>query len=170
MRAIALNIETTGLSPKGGDRIVELAAIEVVDRKIGLGEQSSFHRYIHPKRNIPLEVARIHGIDNAKVADKPEFRDVAQDFLQFIDGATLVVHNAPFDLGFISNELSLNGFPSIEHMPVIDTFVLASRKHPHQRNNLSALRDRYGINGRDDRLRGGLIAAEELANIYLALA
>ena len=169
MRVIALNVETTGLSPTGGDRIVEMAAVEIVGRKICTGEHHHFHSYINPGRDIPQEVVRIHGIDSTKIADKPAFRDVADDFLQFISEATLVVHNAPFDLGFISNELSLNGLPSIDHMSVIDTFVLARRKHPHQRNNLTALRSRYGINGGDYGLRGGLIAAEMLANIYLAL-
>jgi len=107
--------------------------------------------------------------DDAKVKDKPVFKDIAREFLEFIEGATLVIHNASFDLGFIVNELHLNGFDSIKHMPVIDTLAFARKKHPHQRNNLDALCDRYGIERGHRELHGALLDSELLAEVYLAM-
>jgi DNA polymerase-3 subunit epsilon len=167
MRLIMLDTETTGLSPLNGDRMVEIGAIEVHHRTIQ--PERKFHRVLNPERHIPEVVVRIHGIDNAKVKDKPTFRDIAHDFLDFIKDATLVIHNASFDLGFIMNELHLNGFDSIKHMPVIDTLAFARKKHPHQRNNLDALCDRYGIERGHRELHGALLDSELLAEVYLAM-
>jgi DNA polymerase-3 subunit epsilon len=167
MRLIMLDTETTGLSPLNGDRMVEIGAIEVINRKVLSGEGHVFHHYINPEREIPAEVVRIHGIDNDKVRDKPPFRDIAQDFLRFIEGATLVIHNASFDLAFIMNELRLSGFPNIHDVPVIDTLAYARKKHPHQRNNLDALCDRYGVERAHRRLHGALLDSALLAEVYL---
>lgn len=169
MRLIMLDTETTGLSPLNGDRMVEIGAIEVLNRKVLSGDKHVFHHYINPERDIPAEVVRIHGIDNAKVKDKPTFREIAQEFLNFIKGATLVIHNAPFDLGFIMNELRINNFPEIGHMQVIDTLVFAREKHPHQRNNLDALCDRYNIERGHRELHGALLDSELLAEVYLGM-
>jgi len=169
MRLIMLDTETTGLSPIHGDRMVEIGAIEVLNRKVLSGHDHVFHHYINPERDIPAEVVRIHGINNAKVKDKPTFREIAQDFLDFIDGSTLVIHNASFDLGFIMNELRLNGFPNIQNIQVIDTLAFARKKHPHQKNNLDALCDRYNIERGHRELHGALLDSELLAEVYLGM-
>jgi len=169
MRLIMLDTETTGLSSLNGDRMVEIGAIEVLNRKVLSGDKHVFHRYINPQRNIPTEVVRIHGIDNARVKNEPIFKDIAQEFLDFIAGATLVIHNAPFDLGFIMNELRMHGLPNIQHMPVVDTLAFARKKHPHQRNNLDALCDRYHIERKHRKLHGALLDSELLAEVYLSM-
>ena len=169
MRLIMLDTETTGLSPLNGDRMVEIGAIEVLNRKVLSGEKHVFHHYINPERDIPAEVVRIHGIDNAKVKNKPLFKDLARQFLDFIDGATLVIHNASFDLGFIMNELRINELPNIENIQVIDTLAFARKKHPNQRNNLDALCDRYNIDRGHRELHGALLDSELLAEVYLAM-
>jgi len=161
-----LDTETTGLSPQNGDRMVEIGAIEVDHRKVS---GRTFHQYINPERHIPQEVVRIHGINNEKVKDAPTFADIADDFLEFIQGGTLVIHNAPFDLGFIMNELALFGKPEIDHVPVIDTLELARKQHPQQRNNLDALCDRYGIERGHRELHGALLDSELLAEVYLSM-
>jgi DNA polymerase-3 subunit epsilon len=169
MKLIALDIETTGVSPLGGDRIVEIGAVEVVNGKTPSGEKCAFHHYINPERDIPDMVVHIHGIDNAKVEDKPTFKEIAQEFLDFINGAILVIHNAQFDLSFIMNELNLSGFPNIENAPAIDILAYAREKYPHQRNNLGALCDRYGIERGHRELHGALLDSELLAEVYLAI-
>jgi len=167
MRLIMLDTETTGLSPFSGDRIVEIGAVEVVHRNL---EQSRcFHHYVNPGRPIPEEVVRIHGISDAHVRNKPSFADIAQEFLAFISGATLVIHNAPFDLGFIMNELHQAGLAGINAVPVIDTLDLARKRHPQQRNNLDALCDRYRIERGHRTLHGALLDSQLLAEVYLAM-
>jgi DNA polymerase-3 subunit epsilon len=167
MRLIMLDTETTGLSAFNGDRIVEIGAVEVVNRH--LDPEKTFHHYINPGRPIPAEVVRIHGISDAHVKDKPPFAEVAAEFLAFIAGATLVIHNAPFDLGFIMNELHLAGLPAIADVPVIDTLDLARKRHPQQRNNLDALCDRYRIERGHRTLHGALLDSQLLAEVYLAM-
>lgn len=162
-----LDTETTGLSPLNGDRMVEIGAVEVCHRSVQ--SERSFHRYINPGRHIPEEVVRIHGISDADVKSEPPFSDIAEEFLEFVDGATLVIHNAGFDLGFIANELHLGGFDDIGHMPVIDTLELARNRHPHQRNNLDALCDRYSVDRSRRTRHGALLDAELLAEVYLAM-
>ena len=169
MRLIMLDTETTGLLPERGDRMVEIAAIKMVDRSLQQGSDCKFHRFINPGRHIPSEVVRVHGIDNVRVNGEPIFSEIAQDFLDFIDGATLVIHNARFDLGFLNHELGIHGFDTIEHIPVIDTLALARKKHPGKSNTLDALCDRYGINRDRRSLHGALIDAELLAEVYLCL-
>ncbi|MDQ6994477.1 MAG: DNA polymerase III subunit epsilon [Mariprofundaceae bacterium] len=167
MRFVMLDTETTGLSPQSGDRMVEIGAVEVTQRAIQM--DTKFHRLINPCRPIPDVVVRIHGIDDAKVKDKPTFPEIADEFLAFIEGATLVIHNAPFDLGFIMYELSQAGFSNIGDIPVIDSLVMARKRHPHQRNSLDALCDRYGVERGHRVLHGALLDAELLAEMYLAM-
>jgi len=169
MRLIMLDTETTGLSPFNGDRMVEIGAIEVLNRKVLSGDKHVFHQFINPERDIPAEVVRIHGINNARVKNEPTFNEVAQQFLDFIAGATLVIHNASFDLGFIMNELRLHGLPGIQDVPVIDTLAFARKKHPNQRNNLDALCDRYHIERGHRELHGALLDSELLAEVYLGM-
>ncbi|PCI00452.1 MAG: DNA polymerase III subunit epsilon, partial [Zetaproteobacteria bacterium] len=167
MRLIMLDTETTGLSPSNGDKMVEIGAIEVSNRD--MSQTRTFHQYLNPERNIPNEVVRIHGIDNARVKDEPTFKDVAQNFLDFIQGGTLVIHNAPFDLGFIMAELEACGLPNIHDIPVIDTLRLAKKQFPRQRNNLDALCDRFEIERGHRELHGALLDSELLGEVYLAM-
>jgi DNA polymerase-3 subunit epsilon len=167
MRLIMLDTETTGLSPQTGDRMVEIGAIEVNQRRIQTGKK--FHRYINPQRSIPDVVVRIHGIDDAKVKDEPSFAKIAPEFLEFIKGATLVIHNAPFDLAFIMHELEDAGLPNIGDIPVIDTLVMARKRFPNQRNTLDALCDRFNIERGHRTLHGALLDSELLAEMYLAM-
>ena len=170
MRLIMLDTETTGFSPAKGDRMVEIGSIEMNDRKVLSGEKHVFHHYINPGRDIPAQVTRIHGVDNEKIKGKPCFGDIAQAFLDFIDGATLVIHNASFDIRFIMHELRLNGFPTIDDVPVIDTLALARKMHPNHKNNLDALCDRYGIERGHRELHGALLDSELLAEVYLVMS
>jgi len=167
MRLIMLDTETTGLSPFNGDRMVEIGAIEV--RRRAIKPDRTFHHYINPGRSIPEEVIRIHGISDADVKDAPRFADIADDFLDFIKGGILVIHNAAFDLGFIMHELYLAGRPDIDQMPVIDTLQLARQRHPQQRNNLDALCDRYQVDRSQRTRHGALLDSELLAEVYLAM-
>ncbi|MDX8402232.1 MAG: DNA polymerase III subunit epsilon [Mariprofundaceae bacterium] len=167
MRLVMLDTETTGLSPAGGDRIVEIGAVEVVHRRV---TERHFHHYLNPDRPIPADVVRIHGIDDEKVKDAPRFAEIGASFLDFIRDATLVIHNAPFDLGFLMHELDLAGLPGIEDVPVIDTLAWARKLHPNQRNNLDALCDRYGIARGHRTLHGALLDSELLAEVYLAMS
>ena len=167
MRLIMLDTETTGLSPQSGDRMVEIGAVEVYQRCIQ--KDSKFHHLINPQRPIPSAVVNIHGIDDEKVRDKPTFAEIADEFLAFIEGATLVIHNAPFDLGFIMYELALAGISNIGTIPVIDSLAMARKRHPNQRNSLNALCDRYAVDRGHRVLHGALLDAELLAEMYLAM-
>lgn len=174
MRQVILDTETTGIDPKDGHRLVEIGAIEMVNRRF---TGRTYHQYINPERHIDAEVVAVHGIDNAKVANEPVFADIADDFWAFIDGAELVIHNAPFDVGFIDHELTvLNQYrkgpalgPVREHCRILDTLVMAREKHPGQRNNLDALCKRYDIDNGHRVLHGALLDAEILAEVYLAM-
>ncbi|MDQ6960048.1 MAG: DNA polymerase III subunit epsilon [Mariprofundaceae bacterium] len=167
MQLIMLDTETTGLSPLHGDRMVEIGAIRVSRRKIQ--KDDAFHCYLNPGRPIPEEVVRIHGISDADVKDSPRFADVAEAFLSFIEGSTLVIHNASFDLGFLMNELRLADAPDIAQVPVIDSLGFARKRHPGQRNSLDALCDRYHVDRSKRTLHGALLDAELLAEVYLAM-
>ncbi|MDX8382978.1 MAG: DNA polymerase III subunit epsilon [Ghiorsea sp.] len=167
MRLIMLDTETTGLSPQNGDKMVEIGAVEVCNRD--MSQTRTFHEVIDPERSIPEVVVRIHGIDSDKVKGKPTFQQISPKFLEFIQGGTLVIHNAPFDLNFIMSELAENGLESIEHMPVIDTLAMAKKQFPRQRNNLNALCDRFDIDRGHRTLHGALLDSELLAEVYLAM-
>lgn len=169
MRQVVLDTETTGLEPKQGHRIIEIGALELVDRQL-TGRQ--FHVYINPDREIDQGALEVHGITEEFLRDKPRFADIADDLLAFADGAELVIHNAPFDIGFIDNELSLAGHQHASITAVatiLDTLELARDLHPGQRNSLDALCKRYAVDNSSRSLHGALLDAEILAEVYLAM-
>ena len=168
MRQVVLDTETTGIDPKQGHRIIEIGCVEMVGRKL---TNRHFHVYINPEREVEEEAFNVHGISNEFLADKPKFADVAKEFLEFIEGAELIIHNAPFDVGFIDHEFSmLGGFPNVADVcKVFDSLVYARRKHPGQKNNLDALCRRYGIDNSHRELHGALLDSEILADVYLLM-
>ena len=169
MRQIVLDTETTGLEPADGHRIIEIGCVEVVDRRL---TGNTYHQYLQPDREIDAGAVEVHGITNEVLADKPRFADVAAEFLDFIRGAELVIHNAPFDVGFIDHEFALLADPPgtvTQHCMVLDTLVLARHMHPGQRNSLDALCRRYDIDNSQRDLHGALLDAEILADVYLAM-
>ena len=166
MRQVILDTETTGLEVQGGHRIIEVGAVEVVDRK---PSGQTFQRYINPEREIDDEAQAVHGISLSFLADKPRFADIADDFLQFIDKATLVIHNASFDMGFINAELEKIQRPVLPMDRAIDTLTMARRKFPGAQANLDALCRRFEINNSHRDLHGALIDADLLAGVYIEL-
>lgn len=168
MRQIVLDTETTGLEPKDGHRIIEIGCVELVGRKL---TGNTFHQYLQPGREIDPGAIEVHGITNEFLADKPLFEDVVDDFVDFIRGAELVIHNAPFDVGFINHELQLCGYGSqvADLCEVLDTLKMARRLHSGQKNNLDALCKRYSIDNSSRELHGALLDAEILADVYLAM-
>ena len=169
MRQIVLDTETTGLEPRLGHRIIEIGCVEVIDRRV---TGNRYHQYINPEREIDEGAVEVHGITTAFLADKPLFADIAEDFLNFIRGTQLVIHNAPFDVGFIDHELNqLNQQQNhVDNIcTVLDTLVLARKMHPGQKNNLDALCKRYDIDNSQRDLHGALLDAEILAETYLAM-
>jgi DNA polymerase-3 subunit epsilon len=169
MRQIVLDTETTGLEPSEGHRIIEIGCVELIDRRI---TGNTYHQYIQPDRQIDTGAIEVHGITNESLADKPRFADIAAEFLAFIKGAELVIHNAPFDVGFIDHEFRMLTAPPgnvAEHCKVLDTLVMARRMHPGQRNSLDALCKRYEIDNSQRELHGALLDAEILADVYLMM-
>ena len=170
MRQIVLDTETTGIDPKEGHRIIEIGCVELENRKL---TGNHFHVYINPQREIEAEAIEVHGITNQFLADKPLFADIAQDFISFIRGAQLVIHNAPFDVGFMDHEFRLNagtkGTKTADICSVLDSLALARKVHPGQKNNLDALCKRYGIDNSHRQLHGALLDAEILADVYLIM-
>ena len=159
MRQIVLDTETTGLEVSQGHRIIEIGCVELVGRKL---TGNHYHQYINPQREIDQGAIEVHGITNDFLADKPLFARVAADFIEFVSGAELIIHNAPFDLGFLNNELQRleSGHAGLEDAcAVIDTLVMARAKHPGQRNNLDALCQRYGVDNSQRDLHGALLDA-----------
>ena len=166
MREIVFDTETTGLSPQTGDRIVELGCVELFNH-IPTGR--TFHAYINPQRDVPSEAFRVHGLSTEFLLDKPVFAKIADEFLDFIGDAKLIAHNASFDMNFINHELSLLGFSPLENERVIDTLVLARKRHPFGPNSLDALCQRYGIDNARRTKHGALLDSEILADVYLEL-
>ncbi|OIQ86571.1 DNA polymerase III subunit epsilon [mine drainage metagenome] len=168
MRQIFLDTETTGLDPAQGHRIIEIAAVEVVDRRL---TRNHFHVYLNPDREIDLGAQQVHGIALEFLQDKPRFPDVAAEFLDFISGAELVIHNAPFDVGFLDRELGMMGLPGLRQGcdGITDTLRMAKEMRPGQRNNLDALCRHFGIDNSSRTLHGALLDAELLADVYLAM-
>jgi len=169
MRQIILDTETTGLEPKLGHRIIEIGCVEVIDRRL---TGRHYHQYLQPDREIDDGAIEVHGITNEFLVDKPRFRDVSEDFIEFIKGAELVIHNAPFDVGFINHEfrlLSRTHDLLEEFCGVLDTLALARKMHPGQRNSLDALCKRYDIDNTQRTLHGALLDAEILADVYLMM-
>jgi DNA polymerase III subunit epsilon len=165
MRQIVLDTETTGLDPRQGHRIIEVAAIELHGRKVS---ERSFHRYINPERDIDEGAAAVHGLTLDRLQDEPKFAEVAPALLEFIAGAELIIHNAPFDIGFLNAELALAGLPLLNNK-VIDTLKVAKELHPGKKNNLNALCDRYQIDNSHRTLHGALLDTELLAEVYLGM-
>ena len=165
MKQIVLDTETTGLNPNLGHRLVEVAAIELDDRKVS---DRTFHRYLNPERDIDEGAANVHGLTLDRLQDEPKFAEIAPAFLEFISGAELIIHNAPFDMGFLNSELARAGLPLLEN-PVIDTLKVAKDLHPGKKNNLNALCDRYLIDNSHRVLHGALLDTELLAEVYLAM-
>ncbi len=168
MRQIILDTETTGLDPNQGHRIIEVAAVEMVNRRL---TGNHLHRYVNPERDIDAGAMQVHGITPEFLQDKPRFADVAREFVDFIQGAELIIHNAPFDVGFLNMELRLLGMEPLANWcdGVVDTLAMAKALHPGQRNNLDALCKRYGVDNTARTLHGALVDCELLAAVYLAL-
>jgi DNA polymerase-3 subunit epsilon len=168
-RQIVLDTETTGISPAQGHRIIEIGCLEIIKREM---TGRSFHVYINPQRAVDEGAFRVHGISDDFLLDKPVFADIAADFLEFVRGAELVIHNAPFDVGFLNHELGLLDNPEgkLENFTTImDTLTYARRKHPGQANSLDALCKRYDVDRSKRDLHGALLDAELLAQVYLKM-
>ena len=166
---IVLDTETTGLEVKQGHRVIEIGAVLLNDRK---KSEEHFHSYLNPSRLIDEEASKVHGITNEDLKDKPSFDEIAEEFINFIEGSTLVIHNAPFDIGFLNNELQLasTSYPKIEDIcEVEDSLTIARDKFPSQRNSLDALATRYDISGYDRTFHGALLDANILADVYMQL-
>ncbi|MBB3060747.1 DNA polymerase III subunit epsilon [Microbulbifer rhizosphaerae] len=170
MRQVVLDTETTGLDPKSGHRIIEIGCVEVVNRKL---TGRHYHQYVNPERQVDDGAIEVHGITNEFLEDKPVFAQIADEFMTFCEGAELVIHNAPFDVGFINWELKRLGSPRwksvIAHCGVLDTLALAREKHPGQKNSLDALCKRYFVDNSQRDLHGALLDAEILADVYLTM-
>jgi DNA polymerase-3 subunit epsilon len=169
MRQVVLDTETTGLDPASGHRVIEIGCVELMHRRYS---DKNFHRYINPERAVDAGALAVHGIEEAFLAKQPKFAEIAADFVEFVTGAELVIHNAAFDVGFINHELSrLEGFPADirEICEVRDTLSLARRMHPGQRNSLDALAKRYDVDNSMRELHGALLDAKILAEVYLAM-
>ncbi len=168
MRQIFLDTETTGLEHKQGHRIIEVAGVEMVNRRL---TNRHFHKYVNPERAIDEGAQAVHGISLEFLTDKPKFAAIAADFLDFIRGAELVIHNAAFDVGFLNAELARLKLPPIGEVcaGVVDTLKMAKELHPGKKNNLNALCDRYEVDNSHRTLHGALLDAEILAEVYVAM-
>ncbi|MGI4775864.1 MAG: DNA polymerase III subunit epsilon [Janthinobacterium lividum] len=166
LREIILDTETTGLDPLEGHRIVEIGALEMKNKVV---TGNKFHYYINPQRDMPTEAYRIHGISGEFLKNKPLFANIAEEFLQFIGNAKLVIHNAPFDIKFLNHELSLINKPSLELSSAIDTLIMARQMFPGMRTNLDALCKRFKVDNSGRKLHGALRDAALLADVYVEL-
>lgn len=166
MREIVLDTETTGLNPRGGDRLIEIGCVELINR-YPTGRE--YHVFINPERDVPAEAQAVHGISTEFLLDKPLFSALAGEFVEFIGDATLVIHNASFDIGFLNAELERLSRPAISMDRVVDTLMLARRKHPSGPNSLDALCKRYGVDNTMRVKHGALMDSVLLAEVYLEL-
>lgn len=169
MRQIVLDTETTGLDPKEGHRIIEMGCVEMVNRRI---TDRYYHQFLQPDRQIEVAASRVHGITHEFLRDKPRFANVVTELMAFIQGAELIIHNAPFDVGFINHELQLlqqNWQPLSHYCSITDTLTLARERHPGQKNSLDALCKRYNVDNSNRQLHGALLDARLLAEVYLAM-
>jgi DNA polymerase-3 subunit epsilon len=168
MRQVVLDTETTGLEVEKGHRIIEVGCVELVNRR---RSKRSFHVYINPERDIDAGAEEVHGISSQMLADKPRFSEVLEEFLAFVDGAELIIHNADFDVGFVNHELKLAGreMRVQDSCSVLDTLTLARQMHPGQRNSLDALCKRYHVDNTGRELHGALLDAQLLSDVYLAM-
>ena len=170
LRQIILDTETTGIDPKSGHRIVELGCVELVDRRV---TGNNLHMYFNPDRVLEQAVIDVHGITNEYLADKPRYHEMIHEIMDYLSGAELIIHNAPFDLGFMNHELSLlerNTWGTIQdHCTILDTLVMARKRHPGQRNSLDALCKRYNVNNAHRQFHGALIDSQILCEVYMAM-
>ncbi|WP_178861615.1 DNA polymerase III subunit epsilon [Thiomicrorhabdus cannonii] len=170
MRQIILDTETTGVDPQNGDRIIEIGAVELIKRRL---THHNYHQYIQPEREVPADAIAVHGITNEFLVDKPLFADVVEAFMAYVSGAELIIHNAPFDVGFINMELARlkhNRWGKIEdHCTITDTLKMARKTYPGQRNSLDALCKRLMVDNSNRTLHSALIDSEILADVYLAM-
>ena len=168
MRQVVLDTETTGIGHDLGHRVIEIGCVELINRKL---TGKTFHTYLNPQRKVDDGAFRVHGISTEFLDDKPLFKNIIKEFVHFIDGAQLIIHNAPFDVGFLNAEFKRAKWPSSvdDHSTVLDTLLLARQKHPGQRNSLDALCKRYDVNNSNRQLHGALLDAEILAFVYLAM-
>ena len=168
MRQLFLDTETTGLSAEGGDRVIELGCVELVNRKL---TGNNLHFYFNPGRDSHEDALKVHGISNEFLRDKPKFKDVVQEIVDYVDGAEIIIHNAAFDVGFLNKELELAGKkPFTTYVNgVVDTLVMAKQMYPGKRNSLDALCDRLGVDNSGRTLHGALLDAELLADVYINL-
>ncbi len=168
-RLIVLDTETTGLDVNDGHRIIELGCVEIIDRNI---TSNRFHKYINPKRGIDEGAQSVHGISSEMLENKPEFRSIIDEFLLFIKNSTLVIHNAPFDLGFLSSEFIICGKDKNyfeQHHEILDTLTISRKQYPGKRNSLDALCSRLEVDNTDRNFHGALLDANLLANVYLKM-
>jgi DNA polymerase III subunit epsilon len=169
IRQVVLDTETTGINPKEGHKIIEIGCVELINRRL---THNRFHVYLNPDREIDAGAIEVHGITNEFLKDKSRFADVVDDFMDFTRGAELIIHNPPFDVGFLNHELSLldKKTRTVErNSTVFDTLTFARKKHPGARNSLDALCKRYGIDNSHRELHGALLDAEILADVYLLM-
>ncbi len=169
MRQIVLDTETTGLEPEQGHRIIDICGIELINRR---PTGHVFQRYLNPEREVDVEALAVHGLSADMLADKPKFSEIAEEFVEFISGAELIIHNAPFDIGFIDHEFRLDGArfgPTSRHCTITDSLVMARRMYPAQRNSLDALCKRLGVDNSSRELHGALLDAQLLVDVYLLM-
>jgi DNA polymerase III subunit epsilon len=168
MRQIVLDTETTGLNPRSGDRIIEIGCVELVNRRL---TGNNFHSYINPERDSEEGALAVHGLTTEFLSDKPKFAEIADELRDYLRGAEIIIHNAPFDIAFLDAEFERLNAPCFnDHVArVTDTLVLAKEMYPGKRNSLDALCDRYGISNAHRALHGALLDAELLAEVYLAM-
>lgn len=169
LRQIVLDTETTGLSPRDGNRIIEIGCVELINRKL---TGNNFHQYINPERDSEEGALAVHGLTTEFLRDKPKFSEIAAEFLAYVKDAEVIIHNAPFDLSFLNAELNLLGLGSFsDHIDTVtDTLVQAKELHPGKRNSLDALCDRYDVSNSHRKLHGALLDAELLADVFLAMS
>ena len=167
MRYVVLDTETTGLDPDDGHKIIEIGCVEILNRNV---TNNTFHKYINPEREIDLEASKVHGLTLSKLKEKPIFKEILNDFLEYISDSPLIIHNAPFDIGFLQKEYSyIQDTYSFIDNEIIDSLKLARRISPGKRNTLDALCDRYLIDNSDRTLHGALLDARLLAFVYLKM-
>lgn len=168
LRQIVLDTETTGMPVEEGHRLIEIGAVELVERRLS---HNNFHRYLNPDRAVDPGAFAVHGLSNDFLEGKPRFEEVVAEFLDYVRGAELIIHNAAFDVGFLDAELKRAGFPPlVDHVDLVtDSLAIAREKHPGQRNSLDALCRRYQVDNSDRTLHGALLDSEILADVYLAL-
>lgn len=169
MREIVLDTETTGLDPASGHRIVEIGCLELINHVASTAPGGTFHHYLNPERSMPAEAQAVHGLDDAFLADKPLFADIADAFLEFIGDSPLVIHNADFDMRFLNAELTRLGHPPLPASRAIDTLAMARRRYPGAQASLDALCRRYDIDNAGRTLHGALLDSSLLAEVYLEL-